>query len=91
MKFLADAMLGKLTRFLRIFGFDTIYANHTTKRVSVSQWGIWEAIASISIGAASLIGGVLIQMLGFQVILVTIAVVLFVLGMYVLFLPRKAL
>ena len=27
MKFLADAMLGKLTRFLRIFGFDTIYAN----------------------------------------------------------------
>ena len=26
MKFLADAMLGKLTRFLRIFGFDTVYA-----------------------------------------------------------------
>jgi len=27
MKFLADAMLGKLSRFLRIFGFDTIYAS----------------------------------------------------------------
>jgi uncharacterized protein with PIN domain len=27
MKFLADAMLGKLARFLRIFGYDTIYAN----------------------------------------------------------------
>lgn len=27
MKFLADSMLGKLTRFLRIFGYDTIYAN----------------------------------------------------------------
>ena len=27
MKFLADAMLGKLARFLRIFGFDTIYAS----------------------------------------------------------------
>ncbi len=26
MKFLADAMLGKLARFLRIFGYDTIYA-----------------------------------------------------------------
>ncbi|MEJ2248886.1 MAG: Mut7-C RNAse domain-containing protein [Candidatus Lokiarchaeota archaeon] len=26
-KFLVDAMLGKLTRFLRIFGYDTIYAN----------------------------------------------------------------
>ncbi|MFX1568055.1 MAG: DUF5615 family PIN-like protein [Promethearchaeota archaeon] len=27
MKFLTDAMLGKLTRFLRIFGYDTVYAN----------------------------------------------------------------
>jgi uncharacterized protein with PIN domain len=27
MKFLVDSMLGKLARFLRIFGFDTIYAN----------------------------------------------------------------
>jgi len=27
MKFLTNGMLGKLTRFLRIFGYDTIYAN----------------------------------------------------------------
>ncbi|MFX0047170.1 MAG: DUF5615 family PIN-like protein, partial [Candidatus Hermodarchaeota archaeon] len=27
MKFLVDAMLGKLTRFLRIFGYDTLYAS----------------------------------------------------------------
>jgi uncharacterized protein with PIN domain len=27
MKFLVDAMLGKLARFLRMFGYDTIYAN----------------------------------------------------------------
>ncbi|MHA2035577.1 MAG: Mut7-C RNAse domain-containing protein [Promethearchaeota archaeon] len=27
MKFLVDSMLGKLSRFLRIFGYDTIYAN----------------------------------------------------------------
>ena len=27
MKFLIDAMLGKLARILRMFGFDTIYAN----------------------------------------------------------------
>lgn len=26
-KFLTDAMFGKLTRFLRIFGYDTVYAN----------------------------------------------------------------
>ena len=27
MKFLVDAMLGKLARFLRMFGYDTVYAN----------------------------------------------------------------
>lgn len=27
MKFLVDAMLGKLARFMRIFGYDTVYAN----------------------------------------------------------------
>ena len=27
LKFLVDAMLGKLSRFLRIFGYDTVYAN----------------------------------------------------------------
>jgi uncharacterized protein with PIN domain len=27
MKFLVDAMLGKLARFLRIFGYDALYAN----------------------------------------------------------------
>lgn len=27
MKFLTDSMLGKLARFLRMFGYDTIYAN----------------------------------------------------------------
>ncbi|MCK4436273.1 DUF5615 family PIN-like protein, partial [Candidatus Bathyarchaeota archaeon] len=28
MRFLADSMLGKLTRWLRMLGHDTTYANH---------------------------------------------------------------
>jgi uncharacterized protein with PIN domain len=35
MKFLVDAMLGKLTRFLRIFGYNTIYANDLTNFFNV--------------------------------------------------------
>ena len=31
MKFLVDAMLGRLARFLRIFGYDTLYANDLEK------------------------------------------------------------
>ena len=33
MKFLVDSMLGKLSRFLRIFGYDTIYANDLTENL----------------------------------------------------------
>ncbi|MFX1571151.1 MAG: DUF5615 family PIN-like protein [Promethearchaeota archaeon] len=35
MKFLVDAMLGKLARFLRIFGYDTIYANDLIKSFKI--------------------------------------------------------
>jgi len=37
MKFLVDAMLGKLTRFLRIFGYDTIYANELSNFFNVDS------------------------------------------------------
>ena len=36
MKFLVDAMLGKLARFLRIFGYDTIYANDLEEQFQLS-------------------------------------------------------
>ena len=36
MKFLTDAMLGKLTRFLRIFGYDTIYASDLIDHYSMN-------------------------------------------------------
>jgi len=36
MKFLADAMLGKLARFLRIFGYDVVYANDLEDHFQIS-------------------------------------------------------
>ena len=36
MKFLVDAMLGKLVRFLRIFGYDTVYADDLEKVFQMS-------------------------------------------------------
>jgi uncharacterized protein with PIN domain len=35
MKFLTDSMFGKLTRFLRIFGYDTVYANDLTNLFNI--------------------------------------------------------
>ncbi|MBN1216551.1 MAG: DUF5615 family PIN-like protein [Candidatus Lokiarchaeota archaeon] len=34
-KFLIDAMLGRLARFLRIFGYDTVYANDLEKEFDI--------------------------------------------------------
>ena len=36
MKFLVDAMLGKLVRFLRIFGYDTVFANDLIDHFNVN-------------------------------------------------------
>ena len=35
-KFLTDAMYGRLTRFLRIFGYDTIYADDLEDHFKIS-------------------------------------------------------
>ncbi|TFG09204.1 MAG: hypothetical protein EU539_00095 [Promethearchaeota archaeon] len=35
-KFLTDAMFGKLTRFLRIFGYDTVYADDLKETFNVN-------------------------------------------------------
>lgn len=71
--------------------FDALYQAHTTKKESIIQWGSWEGIASIAVGAAALVGGILIQLFGYQSVFVGMAVMSFALALYVWRLPREVL
>jgi len=71
--------------------FDAVYSAHTTKEDSIAQWGQWEGLASIATGLAAIIGGVLIQEIGFSSIFIGMACISFFLCIYIWRLPRKVL
>lgn len=71
--------------------FDTIYAEHTSKEGAFFEWGRWEGISNIAAGVAALIGGILIQSVGYQVVFLLMALISFVLGIYIWRLPREVL
>jgi predicted MFS family arabinose efflux permease len=71
--------------------FDAVYSAHTNKEDSIVQWGQWEGIASIATGLAAIIGGILIQEIGFPVVFIGMAIISFLLGIYIWKLPREVL
>lgn len=71
--------------------FDAVYSKHTNQDDSIVQWGQWEGIASIATGLAAIIGGLLIQTVGFSFVFVGMAIISFLLGIYIWHLPRKVL
>jgi predicted MFS family arabinose efflux permease len=71
--------------------FDAVYTRHTTQSDSIVQWGHWEGIASIADGVAALIGGLLILHFGYEAIFMSMAVLSFLLGIYIWRLPREVL
>jgi len=71
--------------------FDAVYSTHTSKEDSIVQWGQWEGIAAIATGFAAIIGGILIQEVGYPVVFIGMAVICFLLGLYIWRLPREVL
>jgi len=72
--------------------FDSIYSSHTDKTTnSIVQWGQWEGIAAIAIGLAAIIGGVLIQAVGYFSVFIGMSVLSVLLGFYIWRLPRELL
>lgn len=88
---IATQILWGVAMALSAPAFDSVYAAHTTQESSIVQWGSWEGIASIAAGLAALVGGLIIQAFGYQVIFIIMAVISMGLGIYIWMLPRDVL
>lgn len=71
--------------------FDSVYSAHTNQKDSIVQWGQWEGVAAIATGLAAIIGGVLIQGVGYFSVFIGMSVLSFLLGIYIWKLPREVL
>jgi len=71
--------------------FDVVYARHTDSENSILQWGEWEGIAAIASGVAALLGGIVAEAFGFEIVFLIMAVLSFSLGLYIWRLPREIL
>jgi len=71
--------------------FDAIYSSHTDQTDSIVQWGQWEGIASIATGLAAIVGGILIQTVGYPTVFIGMSVLSILLGVYIWQLPREIL
>jgi sugar phosphate permease len=101
--FVSYAFMGSLTQLLftqvlwgiaaaiGVPAFDAVYQSHTSQEEAIGQWGGWEGISSIATGIAALLGGLLIQSFGYNVVFIGMAGISFMLGLYVWRLPREVL
>lgn len=71
--------------------FDAVFSAHTSKDSSIAEWGGLEGVTSIAVGVAALIGGYVINELGFTSIFFGMAALSFFLGLYIWRLPRSVL
>jgi len=71
--------------------FDAIYSSHTSREGSIAEWGQWEGMASIAVGVAALVSGIVIQQVGYTWLFSTMSAASFVLGIYIWLLPRDLL
>lgn len=101
--FLSYAFMGTLTQLfitqvlwgiataISTPAFDAVYASHTNAEDSIVQWGGWEGISAIMVGAGALIGGIVIQGFGYQTVFLAMAAISVGLGVYIWMQPRDVL
>ncbi len=71
--------------------FDATYGKHTSNEKSIAEWGQWEGMAYIATGAAALISGFVIQLVGYFWLFCLMSAASIFLGIYIWLLPRDLL
>ena len=71
--------------------FDALYSKHIDRGKAGREWGAWESMNYFSVAIGAVIGGLIVNSLGFNVIFIIMALLCFVSGFYIYFLPRKLL
>jgi predicted MFS family arabinose efflux permease len=65
--------------------FDALYTSSVSQETAIVEWGDWEGISAIATGIAALMGGLLIQTIGFKILFLLMSVITASLGIYVLY------
>ena len=65
--------------------FDALYNSSVSKDSAIVEWGDWEGISAIATGIAALVGGLLIQTVGFKVLFIFMSLITASIGTYILY------
>ncbi len=71
--------------------FDSLYSKHTDNETSMWQWGQYEGVTSIAVGLSALVGGLVIELLGYQSLFIGMALICLISGAYIWSLPADVL
>lgn len=65
--------------------FDALYTSSVSQETAIVEWGDWEGISAIATGIAALVGGFLIQTIGFKILFLLMSFLTAALGIYLLY------
>lgn len=71
--------------------FKAIFSLHLDKKKYCTEWGIWDALYSTTVGISAIIGAIVINIWGFTPLFLIMGSVAFLCFIIMMFLPRKLL
>jgi len=71
--------------------FDALYSKHLDNGKYASEWGVWESMNYFSIAFGAVMGGLLVDRFGFDIMFAVMGIFSFMSAFYLMFLPKKVI